>query len=127
VVDFAEGARALLDLCMFAENSLNEVEITATGDRGKVQAFIPENALYVCRRAGSRHERRTFEVDPAVKQAGAHQGSTYFEHLAFIEAIRGGGQPAVAAEDGALAVAVGLAAEQSARERRPVELRELGF
>jgi len=127
VVDFAAGARALLDLCMFAENSLNEVEITATGDLGKVQAFIPENAFYVCRRDGSPHERRDFALDPAVQQAGAHLGSTYFEHLAFIEAVRSGGRPVVTVEDGALAVAVGAAAEQSIRERRPVELRELGF
>lgn len=127
VVDFAAGARALLDLCMFAENSLNEVEIAATGDLGKVQAFIPENVLYLCRRDGSPHERRDFALDPAVQQAGAHQGSTYFEHLAFIDAVRNGGRPVVTVEDGALAVAVGAAAEQSIRERRPVELRELGF
>ena len=41
VVDFEDGARALLDLCMFAENSTNEMEIAATGDRGKAEAFIP--------------------------------------------------------------------------------------
>jgi predicted dehydrogenase len=127
VVDFDGGARALLDLCMFAENSLNEVEITATGDKGKVEAFIPENALYVCRRDGSPHVRRTFEVDPAVRQAGAHQGATYHEHLAFIAAIRSGAKPVVSVEDGALAVAVGAAAEQSVREQRAVELAELGF
>jgi predicted dehydrogenase len=127
VVDFAQGARALLDLCMFAENSINEVEITATSDRGKLQALVPENALYVCRRDGSPHERRSFDLDAAVKTAGAHHGSTYFEHLAFIRAVRAGEKPVVSVEDGALAVAVGAAAEQSIRERRPVELRELGY
>lgn len=127
VVDFDGGARAMLDLCMFAENSLNEVEITATSDLGKVQAFVPENAVYVCRRGGNPPERRTFEIDPAVKTAGAHQGSTYFEHLAFIRAIRAGEKPVVSVEDGALAVAVGAAAELSIRARRPVELVELGF
>jgi predicted dehydrogenase len=127
VVDYDRGARALLDLCMFAENSLNEVEIAATGDRGKLQAFMPENALYVCRRDGSAHERRAFEVDLKVQEAGAHHGSTYREHVAFIEAVRGGGKPLVSVEDGALAVGVGAAAEQSIRERRPVDLNELGF
>jgi predicted dehydrogenase len=127
VVDFDGGRRALLDLCMFAENSINEVEITATGDKGKVQAFLPENALYICRRDGSAHEKRTFEVDAQVRRAGAHHGSTYFEHLAFLEAIRSGGKPVVTVEDGALAVAVGAAAEQSIRQGKPVELKELGF
>ena len=79
------------------------------------------------RRDGSEPTTQTFEVDPAVQAAGAHHGSTFLEHRAFIDAIRAGGPPAVSAADGALAVAVGAAAERSARERRPVELRELGF
>jgi predicted dehydrogenase len=62
VVDFAQGTRALLDLCMFAENSLHEVEITATADRGKVQAFVPDNALVMCRRDGSPPEHRSFDL-----------------------------------------------------------------
>jgi myo-inositol 2-dehydrogenase/D-chiro-inositol 1-dehydrogenase len=61
------------------------------------------------------------------RAVGAHHGSTFCEHRAFIDAIRRGAKAAVSVEDGALAVAVGAAAEQSIRERRPVELRELGF
>ena len=127
IVDYEGGARALLDLCMFAENAPHEVEITATGDVGKAQALEPGDQLVLCRRDGSAHVTRAFEIDPAVKHAGAHHGSTYLEHLAFIAAIRSGGVPAVSAADGALAVAVGAAAERSIAEKRPVELRELGF
>lgn len=127
IVDFDGGARAMLDLCMFAENSRHEVEITATGERGKVEAFVPDHELVITRRDGSPHVRQRFDVDPRVQMAGAHHGSTYLEHLAFQEAIRSGGKPAVSAEDGALAVAVGAAAERSIREHRPVELREIGF
>ena len=68
-----------------------------------------------------------FHVDPRAREAGAHHGSTFLEHLAFRDAIRTGGKPLVSVEDGALAVAVGAAGEQSVRERRPVELAELGF
>jgi len=50
VVDFASGARGMLDLCMFAEASRNEQEIAATGDAGKVECFIPESTLVVGRR-----------------------------------------------------------------------------
>jgi predicted dehydrogenase len=60
-------------------------------------------------------------------RAGAHHGSTFFEHIAFRDAIRSGGKPAVAVEDGALAVAMGVAGERSARLGPPVELAELGF
>jgi myo-inositol 2-dehydrogenase/D-chiro-inositol 1-dehydrogenase len=115
------------DLCMFAENSVHEVEIAVTGERGKVQAFEPDHELVVCRRDGSAAQREGFGVDATVRAAGAHHGATFFEHRAFLEAIRNGGKPAVSVEDGALAVSVGAAAERSIRERRLVELRELGF
>jgi hypothetical protein len=35
-VDYENGARGMLDLCMFAEGSRNEQEICVVGDRGKV-------------------------------------------------------------------------------------------
>jgi myo-inositol 2-dehydrogenase/D-chiro-inositol 1-dehydrogenase len=122
IVDFDGGARALLDLCMFAEGSTNEVEMAATGDRGKAEVFLPAHQLVLTRRDGREPTRLDFTLDADVRTAGAHHGSTYFEHRAFIDAIRNCSQPAVAAADGALAVAVGAAAEQSIRERRPVEL-----
>ena len=64
-------------------------------------------------------------LDPRAKLLGAHHGSTFFERLAFRDAIRSGGKPIVSVADGALAV--GVAGERSAREKRPIELRELGI
>jgi len=127
VVDFADGARALLDLCMFAENSRNEMEIAATGDRGKAEAFIPEQTLLLTRRDRDEPTRIDFPADARLAQAGAHHGSTFFEHLAFRDAIRAGGAPVVSARDGALAVAMGAAGERSVREGRPVALSEYGL
>lgn len=126
-VDYHDGARTLLDLCMFAENSRNEMEVVATGDRGKAEASLPAHELVLTRRDRDEPATIRFRVDPRAKQAGAHHGATFLEHVAFLAAIRGGGPPIVSAEDGALAVGVGAAAERSVRERRPVELRELGF
>lgn len=127
VVDYDAGARALLDLCMFAENSTNEMEIAATGDLGKAEAFLPAHTLVLTRRDRDEPASIRFKVDPRAKEAGAHHGSTFLEHLAFLAAIRTGGKPIVSALDGALAVGVGAAGERSAREKRPVELSELGF
>jgi predicted dehydrogenase len=125
IVDFDSGARALLDLCMFAENSTNEMEIAATGDRGKAEAFIPAHRLVLTRRERNEPTTIGFHVDPRAREAGAHHGSTFLEHLAFRDAIRANTKPLVSVEDGALAVAMGAAGERSAREKRPVELREL--
>jgi predicted dehydrogenase len=127
VVDFDGGARALLDLCMFAENSSHEMELAATGDAGKVEAFVPAHRLVITRRDRNEPATITFPVDANLARAGAHHGSTFFEHVAFRDAIRAGGRPLVSVEDGALAVAMGAAGERSARERRVVELAELGF
>lgn len=127
IVDFEGGARALLDLCMFAEHSTHEMEVAATGDAGKAEAFVPAQRLVLTRRDRDEPATIAFPPDPGLAGSGAHHGATFFEHLAFRDAIRSGGRPVVSVEDGALAVAMGVAAERSVRERRPVELRELGF
>ena len=127
VVDFDGGARALLDLCMFAENSENEMELAATGDAGKVEAFVPEHRLVLSRRDRLARDEERIAIEPAIRDAGFHHGATYYQHRAFLDAIAHRRPPAVSLADGALAVAIGLAAERSARERRVVEMRELGF
>ena len=47
IVDFEGGARALLDLCMFAEVSRDQEEIAAVGERGKVEAGVPSSTLFI--------------------------------------------------------------------------------
>ncbi|KAH1074993.1 hypothetical protein J1N35_027321 [Gossypium stocksii] len=54
VVEFDNGARGMLDLCMFAEGSKNEQEISVVGHTGKGEAFVPESIV----RFGSRMEGR---------------------------------------------------------------------
>ncbi len=130
-VDFANGVRAMLDLSMFAEGAENQEEITAVGDKARLDVLIPEGALVYSPRVGLRQpkqvERQIVEVDEAVLKAGTHHGSTFYEHQKFMAAVRGEGPVEVTARDGLLAVAIGVAAETSAREKRVVEMAELGF
>jgi len=127
IIEFEGGARAHLDLCMFAEGSRHQEEIAATGDAGKLECFLPESTLVIGRRHPRSVETQQVPIDARVLEAGFHHGSTYFEHLAFQRAVREGLPPEVSARDGLLAVALGLAAERSASEHRPVELAELGL
>lgn len=131
VVDFANGARAMLDLSMFAEGAENQEEITAVGDQARLDVLIPQGALIFSPRVGFRAEkqveRRVVEVDPAALNAGSHHGSTFYEHQKFIAAVRGEGPVEVTARDGLMAVAMGMAAEISAREHRVVAMEELGL
>ncbi|MGZ6020304.1 MAG: Gfo/Idh/MocA family protein [Phenylobacterium sp.] len=130
-VDFANGVRAMLDLSMFAEGAENQEEITAVGDKARLDVLIPEGAIVFSPRVGVRNpkrvERQVVEVDPAVLKAGTHHGSTFYEHEKFNAAVRGEGPVEVTARDGLMAVAIGAAAELSAREKRAVEMAELGF
>ncbi len=128
IVDYDDGTRALLDLCMFAEASRNQEEISATGDAGKVECFIPSSKLVVGRRSMytvESLETRDVEVDPTALAAGYHHGSTYYQHVAFLEAIRNGTPPEVDLRDGRRAVAVGVAAERSIIEGRAFDPRAL--
>ncbi len=123
IVDYDNGARALLDLCMFAEGSKNEQELVAVGDTGKIEAFVSDSLLRVSPRSGSVTE--TFVADDRILHQGLHEGSSFLEHLDFLETIRNGGEPKVTLEDGRRAVAVGVAAHRSIDEGRPVELSEV--
>lgn len=38
IVEYENGSRGMLDLCMFAEGSRNEQEICVVGDTGKVKS-----------------------------------------------------------------------------------------
>ncbi len=131
VVDFANGVRAMLDLCMFAEGSEEQEALTAVGDTAKLEAFIPSGDLLLSPRvplgAPKTPTRTHIEVDPAVLEAGTHHGATYYQIAAFIDAVRGRAPVQVTAEDGLRAVSIGVAAEISAREKRVVEMSELGF
>jgi predicted dehydrogenase len=127
IVDFAGGARAVLDLCMFAEVSPDQEEIVATGDAGKVSCGMPSSNLFIGRRQPRDEKTVHVPVPEDVLAAGHHHGSTYYQHLAFLQALREGTPPAVSARDGLLAVAMGVAAEASIREGRPIAMAELGF
>lgn len=127
IVDYEDGARACLDLCMFAESSRNEQEIVATGTKGRLDVVVPDGTLV----RGGR-ELRSWEAvapDPrgerAIAHRGFHLGASYLEHLVFLEAIRSGSPPEVGVLDGLASVAIGVAAHRSIEEGRPVRMSEL--
>ena len=130
-VDFANGVRAMLDLCMFADGAEQQEEITATGDTARLDCFIPAGELVHSPRVGfmnpKRATREIVHTDAAALAAGQHHGSTFYQHQHFIAALRGEGPIIVTADDGLRAVAMGAAAELSAREHRVVTMAELGL
>ena len=131
IVNFENGLRSMLELCMFAENSEMQEELTATGNIGKIETSVPSNESGLTSsnlRIGMRDGKtklETISVDSKILEAGHHHGSTYYEHLAFINALKNKLNPEVSLNDGLIAVAVGEAAEMSIKLGRVVKLNEI--
>ncbi|EFL88446.1 Gfo/Idh/MocA family protein [Ahrensia sp. R2A130] len=135
IVDFDNGARGMLDLCMFAEGSRWQEQLAVTGPKARVEAFIPgparfdpdgrphEAKLVVSDRATKRETERPIPVDTTLLLAGDHHGSTFYQHKAFCDLVRkGSGKPDVSLDDGLWSLRVGEAAERSARTGESVHL-----
>ncbi|CAI7871953.1 unnamed protein product [Closterium sp. NIES-53] len=130
IVEYKGGGRACLDLCMFAEGSRNEQEICVVGDRGKVEALVPEGIVRVGRREGGRQGVVTRTCsDERIQYEGLHHGASFIEHLEFLRAVIHGAaaapQQLVGLEEGRLAVAMGVAAHVSIDTGRPVLLADV--
>lgn len=129
VVDFADGARASLDLCMFAEATRNEQEISLVGDRGKAEALVTEGVVRLGLRSRGwfqcDEERVDDDVPESVLRSGSHHGSSWREHVAMQAAIRAGSRPEVTLHDGLMSVAMGEAAHRSIARGRPVVMEEV--
>ncbi len=128
IVDFDSGARAMLELCMYAEGSKYQEEISAVGPEGKIEALVPGPGRFwpthlgmppvprviVSPRSPKGPQDVEVPVDPTILAAGDHNGSTFYQHAKFLEIVRSGGTPDVTLHDGAQAVAMGLAAQKAA-------------
>lgn len=136
IVDFDGGSRAMLELCMFAEGSRYQEEVSAVGPEGKIECFVPGPGrfwpehlgappvpeLVISPRDPKGPRRIELPVDAALLAAGDHNGSTFYQHERFLAVVRGQGAPEVTLADGAKAVAIGLAAQESARTGQAVTL-----
>ena len=134
IVDFENGVRAMLDLCMFAENSNYQEELCAIGDIGKIETAVPSSAsgknssnVRIGFREKNKIINETVNVDEKILKAGHHHGSTYYEHLSFLKAVKNNTLAEVSLEDGLRAVAIGEAAELSIKENRVVQMSEFNF
>ncbi|XP_050230458.1 uncharacterized protein LOC126679464 [Mercurialis annua] len=128
IIEFDNGSRGMLDLCMFAEGSKNEQEISVVGDIGKGEAFVPESIVRFGTRVAGRDGVQTSKaVDERIKYDGLHHGSSYLEHLNFLSAIRAQGEktPSVDLQDGLISVAIGVAAQLSIEKGRFVTISEV--
>lgn len=150
IVDFASGKRASLNLCMFCDGSFYQEEITVLGEKGKLECLVPgpdrlwaadsvdeighstgftgkhrDSEIIYSPRSPKGPVREAVTVDTSLQLAGDHQGSTFYQHQKFHELLCGSGTVEVTINDGVQAVMIGLAAEQSIREHRAIDIAEI--
>lgn len=122
IVDFASGARSVLDLCMFAEGSEQQEEIYALGKIGKFEVKIPDAKVTWSPRDKSGIMTEAVETPADALSAGDHHGATYFQLSDFQHALVHALPPKVSAVDGLRSVIMGAAAHCSIETGLPVEL-----
>lgn len=141
IVDFENDMRAMLELCMFAEGSLYQEEISAVGPKGKIECLVPGPGRFwpahlgpapvprviVSPRQPAGPVKQEVPVDPTLLEAGDHNGSTFYQHQGFARTARGLQEPEVSLTDGWWAVAMGMAAQQSAETGEAVRFRDAPF
>ncbi len=137
VLDFPGGRRALLELCMFAEGSRYQEEISVVGPLGKLECKVPGPGrfwpgellgaapvaqLIVSPRQPAGPRLLEIPVDPLLLDAGDHNGSTFYQHQKFLAVLQGQQAVEVSLTDGLKAVVIGLAAEHSAQTGERIDL-----
>lgn len=135
IVEFRSGARGMLDLCMFAEGSYWQEVLSLTGEKGRVDVYIPgparfskpgkqgQSQIVISDRASQKETKQDIQIDDAILAAGDHHGSTYYQHLKFFKLVATGvGEPEVSMADALWSVRVGEAAQLSANTGKAIEL-----
>tara|TARA_X000000950_G_scaffold178850_1_gene217026 strand:- start:518 stop:877 length:360 start_codon:yes stop_codon:yes gene_type:complete len=119
---------------MFAENTDLQEEFCAVGNLGKIETGVPSNrsgknssTLRIGMREQNNPILENITVDKKIFDAGHHHGSTYYEHLGFINCINNKLPAEVSIKDGLYSVAMGQAAEISAKEGRVVKMNEFNL
>ena len=132
IVDYDEGARALLDLCMFAEATHDQQEFAVMGDAGKVEALVPSGTVRIGRRGTHGiGDVDSITVASTAAYEGLHHGSSYVEHQRFLDAVRtldpDGWRASSEAslQAGLLSVAMGVAGSRSLATGSAVQLSDV--
>ena len=77
----------------------------------------PDPKLVISPRHSGLREELAIPVDPALLEAGDHNGSTFYQHQRFLAVVRQGRAVEVSLNDGIWAVRMGQAAQDSALNR----------
>jgi myo-inositol 2-dehydrogenase / D-chiro-inositol 1-dehydrogenase len=130
-VRYENGVRASFQLCMFSPMFYEELVVC--GDEGRLKVSENEDFL------GAHRPRNQFEIIlgegkpsriatpcyPSYIEESGHGGATYYEHVYFIDNIEKKPTTTAKVEEGLWSVIVGVAAEQSMKSGRTVQIDQM--
>jgi predicted dehydrogenase len=130
-ISYENGIRAGFNLCMFSPMFYEEIILC--GDEGRLKAFENQDFIPVSNSRAqleillgeNKPSRISTPCYPAFIEQTGHNGSTYFEHVNFIDHIEGREIDAARADEGFWSIVVGAAAEESIKTGCPVRIGEL--
>ncbi len=131
IITYENGVRAQFNLCMFAPMFYEELIVC--GEQGHLKAWENQDFLLGApletsldiRCGANRPSRNSSPHYPSLIEESGHHGSTYFEHVYFVDNIKGIARNTATAKEGFWSVVVGLAAEESWRTQQVVKVEEL--
>ncbi len=130
-VIYENGVQASFNLCMFAP--LFYEELILCGDEGRLKAFENQDFLPVPRantqleiiQGDQQPSRITAPSYPTYIEEAGHHGSTYIEHINFVDNIEGKQTNSAKAEEGFWSIVVAIAAQESIKTGRIVNINDL--
>jgi predicted dehydrogenase len=123
VVDFANGTRACLNLSMFVMDQREELSVCGSRATLYAQDALLSKVI-VTRNPLTPGRETSIRVPDRIAVTGNHGGSTYYEHVRFINAIAGRDRSYPTVIDGMWAVIMGAAGEESIQTGKPIVIAE---
>ena len=128
-IQYENGVIGGFSLCMFAPGTREELIVC--GGAGRLHASesavlggANENRLELWRGENGASDVRSPSYPGYIEEAG-HHGSTFFEHLSFIEQLSGDAHAGPTLADGFWSVVVGAAAQVSIERGEAVDVAEI--
>lgn len=125
-IEYDNGVRACLNLCMFSYGEAKQEEMVINGTQGRIRAGDkPDQRLDIWQRGNRPSFSGKVSFPAHVAQTGNHGGSTYLEHELFYDAIAGKAVSYPTARDGFWSVIIGEAAERSVQTGQVVLISDI--
>jgi myo-inositol 2-dehydrogenase/D-chiro-inositol 1-dehydrogenase len=131
IVNYANGVRANFNLCMFAPMFYEELVLCGTEGRLRAweqQDFVSNLELsteleILC--SENKPSRRMKPNYPAWIERSGHNGATFYEHVNFVNRMKGAESNAATALEGLWSVVVASAAQESIRTGQVISINDV--